>query len=146
MRLKKILLFLLLFVLFFLSITSNAQDKNDPVFVLDIHVKNGSKALHDYMIYLGNKEDSVAIKKSKEVYVTLKRNKMYSFTFHKEGYDDKALIVNTNLPSTVNSDELFIISFDMELNASSSGKRHLANDMCVEYDKKVDDFNLCSNY
>lgn len=151
MRTKKITLFLLLLTLFFLSLISNAQDKNDPVFVLDIRLKSGEKKLHDYTIYLGSREnaaDSVTVGKSKEVYVTLKRDTQYSFTFHKEGFHDKTLVINTALPATVSSDELFILNFCMEMfpettlqvQTEASTSRAYAR-----YDSTAEDFSLYGN-
>jgi hypothetical protein len=147
MRTKKITLFLLLLTLFFLSLISNAQDSNDPVFVLDFRLKSGVKKLHDFTIYMGDRtqpQDSVAIGKSKEVYITLKRNEKYSFTFHKEGFYDKVLLINTELPDAVHSDQLFILGFDIEMLPDNPPTRQegILGPAYAHYDNSLEDFNL----
>jgi Fe-S cluster assembly iron-binding protein IscA len=151
MRAKNYLLFLLLGTLL-LPFHSSAQEKNDPVFALDIRLSSGGKKVHDYKICLAHKEkadDTVTIKKGKEVYVTLQRNEVYTFTFHKEGYRDRAMIVNTSLPDNAKAEEIFTLAFTIEMTAEDSITKKNAEIVptaFVKYDSKADDFSLCESH
>jgi hypothetical protein len=147
MSTKKYLL-LLLGTLLLIPFTGKSQENNDPVFALNITLTHTHKKLGDYVIYLKHKDladDTVTVRKGKEVYVTLMRNEVYTFTFHKKGFRDRTMVLNTSLPETVKASELFTLSFPIEMmpeEVIDEQKTETAPTAYAVYDSKDDDFNL----
>ncbi|MBC7865195.1 MAG: hypothetical protein IAF38_19630 [Bacteroidia bacterium] len=147
---KKLLLLLWNALFFFFTLGLNAQTNDDPVFAFDVKVKAEGKMIHDYNISLsqnGKKTDTVSFKRSKEVYVTLKRNEVYTFTFTKKGYSSKVLIVNTTLPDNVKTVDLFTLYLQVDLLPEEKVTDETkVRTVYANYDGKLDDFALCANH
>lgn len=147
MSFKKHLLLVILTMLV-LSLFSQTPGDHNPVFAINITLIHDHKRLGDYVIYVkyeGETEDTVKVRKGNEVYVTLKRNEVYTFTFHKEGFLDREMIVNTELPEKADPDEWFSLNFHFDvtpLNVMSGKPLESLPAAYAIYDSKQDDFFL----
>jgi hypothetical protein len=134
----------------------NAQQNNDPVFAVEVLLKSEGKKVHNYQIILSQDnlpEDTVSISGGKDVYVTLSKNEIYYFTFHKKGFKDRIVVVNTTLPEDASMEEIFTLDFTVEMehemvmndasgnDAEKSGKK--ISSVYVKYDNVQADFALC---
>jgi hypothetical protein len=143
-------LLLLIWVFLSLSFFGSAQEKEDPVFSVNILLSSEGKKVKDFTIYLrhnGMNDDTIQIRKGKRVYVTLKKNEMYYFTFHKEGLQDKIMLLNTTLPLLADTEELFNLDFEVQmLPAGADGRDSATQKAYVAYDSAEDDFSLLQNH
>lgn len=75
-----------------------------------------SQVANDYQVYISEDNcsvDTLWIKRSKTVYVTLEANHVYAFRFTKKGYLERLLVVNTYMPADAN--DLYAFDFEIEM-------------------------------
>jgi hypothetical protein len=134
------------------SATVSAQRNADPSFEITGILTANKKKISDFQVilsYNGKAEDTVAAKSGKKVFITLKRNEIYSLIFRKEGFAEKMIIINTALPKSVDTEEPFNLNVEIELDPSLSKQKTEMSDFpigYVKYEKKEDDFNFSSTY
>lgn len=116
-------LFILTVFFLFIINTGDAQNKESSDDLLEI---TGAALLNDektsdYSISLyldGVKTDSLYSKSKKVIRFYVEYNKVYTFLFQKENYQNKIVIVNTKLPDGLK--ELKDDTFDFEVEMSQS--------------------------
>jgi len=111
------------------SFNVNAQNDNF-VFEINSGALYNDAPTKDYSIIVyadGKLKDSLFIKKSKAINLTLESNKVYSLVFKKENCPDRFVIVNTNIPSGVGeilNDEPFALQIEVSPEAKSVKKEY----------------------
>jgi hypothetical protein len=149
---KPQLLTIIVVLLCFITL-SFAQHTIDPTFEISSVLTCKNKKLNDYDIILsydGQLEDKVTIKKSgKKTAVTLKRNEIYSIIFHKEGFDDKIIMINTNMPVTEEAEDFYRLNLQIEMHADHAKQKKEMVDFpvaVVKFEDKNKDFDFSERY
>ncbi|MBS1637241.1 MAG: hypothetical protein JST26_15080 [Bacteroidetes bacterium] len=76
---------------------------------------------YDISIYLdGQLKESIEMKRRTSINVLLESNQIYSLLFHKAGYPDRVVIVNTNVPSNLREVDEYPFDIQVELSPKTS--------------------------
>jgi hypothetical protein len=97
----------------------------------------------------GVRLDSQFVKKSKPFSITLKRNEVYTLSYHKDGYTDKYVVIDTHVPKNKAKKEYYELAFEIELMPEHSLHKEEYKDHPVaifKYYKNKDDFDFSTKY
>lgn len=100
------------------------KSQNKVEFDINASALYNDEATIDYSVIVyedGTKKDSIYVKKTKGVKITLASNKVYSIVYKKQDCPDKLVIVNTELP--LNFEEETQDPFELQIELSSKNKR-----------------------
>lgn len=97
----------------------------------------------------GKQLDSGFVKKMKPFEVSLNRNDSYTISYHKDGYTDKHIVIDTHVPKGKAKLEIYELSYEIELNPDKSKHKEEYKDhpvAVIKYVKGKDDFDFSSKY
>ncbi len=117
---KTINVCILIFVINTIAITATAQNKskNQNSFEISGAALVNDQRVGDYAvsIYLdGTRIDSMYSSRKKPLFFTLDYNQVYSCLIQKKGFQDKVVIVNTNIPQGLKAIEDHSFDFEIEM-------------------------------
>ncbi len=100
------------------------KSQNKVEFEINASALFNDEATIDYSIIVyedGTKKDSIFVKKTKGIKLTLASNKVYSIVYKKQDCADKLVIVNTELP--LNFEEETQDPFELQIELSAKNKK-----------------------
>jgi hypothetical protein len=117
-------LFLLVFSVFINVFAQETNDEQFLAFKLETALTAGQKEISDYQIVLsydGGFTDTVNIEKSgRRIFISLQKNEIYTLIFHKDGFDEKMVVLDTRMPDEVDTTFPFDLSFEIEMHPNHS--------------------------
>ena len=126
--------------------SQSIQLEINGILVLDgKEVTNYSYCLH----HNGLKMDSAYKKKMKAFTVTLQKNEIYTLSYHKVGYADKYIMIDTHIPAGKELLEQYEVAYEMELNPALCKHKEEFKDhpvAIVKYFKNKNDFDFSTKY
>lgn len=134
------------------SFSVKSQDSEPLNFEINGALSLQLKETSDYSYCLhlgGQKVDSQFVKKAKAFTVALKRNEVYTLSFHKDGYPDKYIVIDTHVPKGKAKREYYELAFEIELMPEHSMHKEEYKDHPVavfKYFKNKDDFEASDKY
>lgn len=144
---------LFLFCLLSVCICFAQEVEHHPTFKISGLLTDHYKKLRDYQVilsYEGGFTDTISIGKSnRPIFITLKRNEVYTLVFHKAGYHDKMIMINTTLPDSVDTSMPFELSFEIEMHPNKSRLHPDYIDFPVaiyRFERKEEDFDYSKTY
>lgn len=103
-----------------------------------------------YCLHLNGKIlDSAFVKKARPFMVKLEPNEVYTMSFHKEGFIDRYIIINTHIHNEDIIDDFYYLAFEVELNPDYSLKKDKYLDhpvAVIKYVKKKKIFDFSNKY
>ncbi|MBC7861884.1 MAG: hypothetical protein IAF38_02855 [Bacteroidia bacterium] len=97
----------------------------------------------------GKKMDSAFVKKMKAFTLDLKRNDMYTMSYHKDGYPDKFIMIDTKVPKNKAAEESYEVGYEIEINPDLCKHKEEFKDhpvAIVKYFKNKDEFDFSTKY
>jgi hypothetical protein len=145
----------LLVLVLFSARKANAQkdaDTSQLIFEVTGVLVLDEKEIEDYSFCLhhgGQKMDSAFVKKMQAVTISLKRNETYTISYHKDGYIDKYIMIDTSVPKKKAKKEFYELSYEIELNPAKSKHKEEYKDhpvAIIKYIKNKDEFDFSDKY
>jgi hypothetical protein len=116
------------------------------ILVLDgKETSNYSYCLH----HGGQKMDSAFVKKMKPFTVEFRRNEVYTISYHKDGYPDKYIMIDTKVPKNKAQEESYEVGYEIEVNPELCKHKEEFKDhpvAIVKYIKAKDEFDFSTKY
>lgn len=131
---------------------AQSNDHKTIEFEVDGGLSIDGKTVGDYTYCIhqdGKILDSVYVKRTKEFKLVLHRDEIITISYHKEGFPDRFIIVDTHYKPGKVAESVYELNYEIELNTSQAKRKQKYKDFpvaIIKYKKNGDVFDFSEKY
>jgi hypothetical protein len=143
---------IVLFVFYSICLYAQTEEHKTIEFEVDGGLSIDGKTTGDYTYCIhqdGKVLDSVYVKKTREFKLVLHKNEIITISYHKDGYPDRYIIVDTHYPNSKIPELVYELNYEIELNPKEARRKEKYKDHPVailKYMKRGDVFDFSEKY